>query len=68
MPTARSKSLLAVLPGNQLMVVGGRTDDNITDEVEIATLKNRILEMRTICMYNSSVTSHITFTQNNSFK
>ena len=37
MPTARSDPLVAVLPGNKLMVVGGDTDASITDEVEIAT-------------------------------
>ena len=40
MPTARSHCLVAVLPGNQLMVVGGWTDSTIgsmTDKVEVAT-------------------------------
>ena len=40
MPTARSDTLVAVLPGNKLMVVGGCTDIlTETDEVEIATLQ-----------------------------
>ena len=39
MPTARSYSLVAVLPGNKLMVVGGNTDSGGTDIVEIATLQ-----------------------------
>ena len=40
MPTARSSTLVAVLPGNKLMVVGGCTDRGTkTDEVEIATLQ-----------------------------
>ena len=37
MPTARHDCLVAVLPGNQLMVVGGWTDSNMTDKVEVAT-------------------------------
>ena len=41
MPTARSHCLVAVLPGNQLMVVGGYTGSRIynsaTDKVEVAT-------------------------------
>ena len=40
MPTARCHCLVAVLPGNQLMVVGGYTDiyaDTKTDKVEVAT-------------------------------
>ena len=37
MPTARSETLVAVLPGNKLMVVGGFTP-LITDTVEFATL------------------------------
>ena len=42
MPTARYYCLVAVLPGNQLMVVGGYTDssymyDTKTDKVEVAT-------------------------------
>ena len=37
MPTARSRCLVAVLPGNQLMVVGGWTDSTTTDKVEVAT-------------------------------
>ena len=38
MPTARRDCLVAVLPGNQLMVVGGYTDShcNETDKVEVA--------------------------------
>ena len=38
MPTARCDCLVAVLPGNQLMVVGGTTGPSVTDKVEIATL------------------------------
>ena len=40
MPTARSRCLVAVLPGNQLMVVGGCTGSTYgsrTDKVEVAT-------------------------------
>ena len=40
MPTARRECLVAVLPGNQLMVVGGYTGDTAdsrTDKVEVAT-------------------------------
>ena len=40
MPTARHGSLVAVLPGNQLMVVGGctgRSGSSTTDKVEVAT-------------------------------
>ena len=38
MPTARERCLVAVLPGNQLMVVGGITGDGTeTDKVEVAT-------------------------------
>ena len=40
MPTARDRCLVAVLPGNQLMVVGGITGStyrNMTDKVEVAT-------------------------------
>ena len=39
MPTARERCLVAVLPGNQLMVVGGYTGtyDTKTDKVEVAT-------------------------------
>ena len=39
MPTARSRCLVAVLPGNQLMVVGGFIggDGSQTDKVEVAT-------------------------------
>ena len=40
MPTARHSSLVAFLPGNQLMVVGGYTDSHyssVTDKVEVAT-------------------------------
>ena len=39
MPTARYRCLVAVLPGNQLMVVGGWTDITYTktDKVEVAT-------------------------------
>ena len=40
MPTARYDTLVAVLPGKKLMVVGGYTDIiTKTDEVEIATLQ-----------------------------
>ena len=41
MPTARNYSLVAVLPGNKLMVVGGNIgrDLNGSDTVEIATLQ-----------------------------
>ena len=39
MPTARNYPLVAVLPGNKLMVVGGLIDRNETDNVEIATLQ-----------------------------
>ena len=40
MPTARSNPLVAVLPGNKLMVVGGYTRGRgTTDKVEIATLQ-----------------------------
>ena len=40
MPMAQSCTLVTVLPGNKLMVVGGGTDGSIeTDEVEIATLQ-----------------------------
>ena len=40
MPTARERCLVAVLPGNQLMVVGGYTGsswETKTDKVEVAT-------------------------------
>ena len=40
MPSARSLCLVAVLPGNQLMVVGGVTGNTVgseTDKVEVAT-------------------------------
>ena len=40
MPTAQYDTLVAVLPGNKLMVVGGYTRSWIrTDMVEIATLQ-----------------------------
>ena len=39
MPTARTYRLVAVLPGNKLMVVGGCTGSCVTDIVEIATLQ-----------------------------
>jgi len=40
MPTARSHTLVTVLPGNKLMVVGGRVGfSTTTDAVEIATLQ-----------------------------
>ena len=45
MPTPRSKCLVAVLPGNKVMVVGGRMDSSsgwtaaiVDNVVEIATL------------------------------
>ena len=37
MPTPRCWCLVTVLPGNKLMVVGGKTDNGDTDKVEIAT-------------------------------
>ena len=39
MPTPRSWCLVAVLPSNRLMVVGGETDNVDTDKVEIAELQ-----------------------------
>jgi len=41
MPTARSEPLVAVLPGNKLMVVGGfdTIAEDVIDIVEIATLQ-----------------------------
>ena len=41
MPTARSDTLVAVLPGNKLMVVGGNTHlrGSVSNTVEIATLQ-----------------------------
>ena len=43
MPTARCNTLVAVLPGNKLMVVGGHTrlfgETSKTDTVGIATLQ-----------------------------
>ena len=41
MPTARCQCLVTVLPGNQLMVVGGLIEDDITDKVEIVTLQEK---------------------------
>ena len=38
MPTARSHCLVAVLPGNKLMVAGGRRDGRHLDTVEIAEM------------------------------
>jgi len=38
MATPRSRCLVAVLPHNELMVVGGYTPDDVTDSVEIATI------------------------------
>ena len=38
MATPRSQCLVAVLPYNTLMVVGGYTPDGLTDSVEIATV------------------------------
>ena len=39
MPTPRNLCLVAVLPGNKLMVMGGMTATGDTDKVEIATLQ-----------------------------
>ena len=39
MPTSRNLCLVAVLPGNKLMVMGGMTGTGDTDKVEIATLQ-----------------------------
>ena len=39
MPTARCSCLVTVLPSNELMVVGGRSEDRITDLVEIAAIE-----------------------------
>ena len=39
MPTARSETLVAVLPGNKLMVVGGYTRFGTSNTTEIATLQ-----------------------------
>ena len=41
MATPRSSCFAAVLPDNQLMVVGGETDSGKTDKVEIATVMNQ---------------------------
>ena len=38
MTTPRESCLVAVLPQNELMVVGGGTPDGVTDSVEIATI------------------------------
>ena len=38
MATPRSRCLVAVLPQNELKVVGGYTPDGVTDSVEIATI------------------------------
>ena len=38
MATPRESCLVAVLPHNELMVVGGGTPDGTTDSVEIATI------------------------------
>ena len=38
MATPRSRCLVAVLPRNELMVVGGNIPDSMTDSVEIATI------------------------------
>ena len=44
MPTPRCWCLVAVLPGNKLMVVGGETNTNAyTNEVEITTLREENL-------------------------
>ena len=40
-PTARCQCLVAVLPNNELMVVGGIIENYITDKVEIATLQEK---------------------------
>ena len=37
-PTPRHKCLVAVLPDNKVMVVGGETDAAITSKVEIASV------------------------------
>ena len=39
MPTARYWSLVAVLPTNEMMVVGGKSKDQNTDKVEIAGIR-----------------------------
>ena len=39
MATARWQCLVAVLPTSELMVVGGKMDENDVDNIEIATLK-----------------------------
>ena len=38
MATPRSRCLVAVLPHNELMVVGGYTPDGVTDSIEFATI------------------------------
>ena len=38
MATPRRRCLVAVLPHNELMVVGGTTRDDKTDSVEVATI------------------------------
>ena len=38
MVTPRSRCLVAVLPHNELMVVGGYTPDGVTDSIEFATI------------------------------
>ena len=38
MATPRSQCLVAVLPHNELMLVGGRTPDGVTNSAEIATI------------------------------
>ena len=42
MPTARSQTLVAVLPGNKLMVVGRFSTSHTSDIVEIAPFKNKM--------------------------
>ena len=42
MTTLRWRSLVAVLPHNELMVVGGRTPNGDTDSVEIASMFDKI--------------------------
>ena len=39
MPTARCDCLVAVLRGNELMVVGGTAGSSVTDKVELATVQ-----------------------------
>ena len=39
MPTPRNLCLVAVLPGNKLIVMGGMNGNGDTDKVEIATVQ-----------------------------